>query len=383
MPQTLPLEIDFYALWIFLGIVQALFLSYFFIFNAPKNVLSNRFLGAALIASSLCLLEILLCYTNYMFRVIELVDFSEPCNFLFAPLIYLHHRTLFSIPSKKPYWLHFLPFLIYFTYFLFTFYGISDAAKYNAYINAYHPSTLPFLPIPGHFSPWIYVLRDWVDELMLLQLCIYTFLGYKNLRTETQNQKIDFWSNQHLPVRWYRISLYYSVLTICVVLVAKLSHRNDLGDHFIATFITLMIYILSFIVMSQSALFHQKTVKKYEKSSLTDDIQAHTLEKLIVLMKTEKPFLNPSFSLPWLAQKLAVSPHHLSQILNESLGQSFFDFTAQYRIEEAQVLLKNEATAHIKIEEIAEMVGYNSKSAFNTAFKKLTGQTPSVFRMGK
>ena len=132
--------------------------------------------------------------------------------------------------------------------------------------------------------------------------------------------------------------------------------------------------------MSQSTFFHQKNVKKYEKSSLTNEIQENTLAKLQHLMDTEKPFLNPNFSLPNLSKRLSVSPHHLSQILNESLGQSFFDFTAQYRIEEAKRILKNPETQSIKIEEIAEMVGYNSKSAFNTAFKKLTGKTPSEFR---
>ncbi len=100
-------------------------------------------------------------------------------------------------------------------------------------------------------------------------------------------------------------------------------------------------------------------------------------------MSTEKPFLNASFSLPGLAKRLAVSPHHLSQILNEKLGQSFFDYTAIYRIKEAQQLLVSPEHAHIKIEEIAEMVGYNSKSAFNTSFKKIVGQTPSQFRVQK
>lgn len=97
-------------------------------------------------------------------------------------------------------------------------------------------------------------------------------------------------------------------------------------------------------------------------------------------MHNEKPFLSASFSLPLLAKKLGISQHHLSQILNESLGQSFFDFTAQHRVEEAKLLLKNKEIAHLKIEEIAEMVGYNSKSAFNTAFKKNAGMTPSEFK---
>ena len=100
-------------------------------------------------------------------------------------------------------------------------------------------------------------------------------------------------------------------------------------------------------------------------------------------MQEEKLYLKEDFSLPSLAKKLGVSPHHLSQILNESLGQSFFDYAAQWRIVEAKKLLVSSESQHIKIEEIAEMVGYNSKSAFNTAFKKIVGQTPSQYRKEK
>ena len=95
-------------------------------------------------------------------------------------------------------------------------------------------------------------------------------------------------------------------------------------------------------------------------------------------METEKPFLNPAFSLPELADKMKISVHQLSQIINEGLNKSFFEMTAEYRIEEAKRLLIDQP--NIKIEEIAEQVGYNSKSSFNTAFKKITGKTPSEFR---
>ena len=97
-------------------------------------------------------------------------------------------------------------------------------------------------------------------------------------------------------------------------------------------------------------------------------------------MDTEKPFLNPTFSLPDLSDKLKVSVHQLSQAINEGLNKSFFELTAECRVNEAKRLLKDQP--NIKIEEIAEQVGYNSKSSFNTVFKKITGKTPSEFRAG-
>jgi YesN/AraC family two-component response regulator len=95
-------------------------------------------------------------------------------------------------------------------------------------------------------------------------------------------------------------------------------------------------------------------------------------------METEKPFLQSDFSLPQLADRLKLSVHIVSQVINDGLGKSFFEMTAEYRVATAKQLLKDQP--NIKIEEIAEQVGYNSKSSFNTAFKKITGKTPSEFR---
>ena len=62
------------------------------------------------------------------------------------------------------------------------------------------------------------------------------------------------------------------------------------------------------------------------------------------------------------------------------MGKSFFEMLAWYRVEEAKRLIREDPEARLTVEDIAEQVGYNSKSSFNTVFKKLTGQTPSEFR---
>ena len=77
---------------------------------------------------------------------------------------------------------------------------------------------------------------------------------------------------------------------------------------------------------------------------------------------------------------LSVPQHHLSQILNEKLNQNFFDFVNNYRIQEAKKLLVSPDGGLLTILAIAEEVGFNSKSAFNNAFKKVTNTTPSEFR---
>jgi len=94
----------------------------------------------------------------------------------------------------------------------------------------------------------------------------------------------------------------------------------------------------------------------------------------------EKYYTSSSASLSGLAKTIHESPHHVSQVINEKLGQSFFELLAVHRVKEAQVILKTDLGKKLTIEEVAERVGYNSKSAFNAAFKKITAETPSSFR---
>lgn len=122
MLTTLPFKTDIFALLIFLGTVQGFFLAYFFLSKKEANHLSNRFLGYLLLSLSLVSLEIFLCYTNSMFVVIHLVDFSEPANFLFAPLTFLYIQSkVHQRFGKKQYW-HFLPFFLYFLYICLIYY---------------------------------------------------------------------------------------------------------------------------------------------------------------------------------------------------------------------------------------------------------------------
>jgi AraC-like DNA-binding protein len=97
-------------------------------------------------------------------------------------------------------------------------------------------------------------------------------------------------------------------------------------------------------------------------------------------MNSLKPYLNPELTLMELAAKLSVSPHNLSQVFNCEIKKSFFDFVNEYRVGEAKKLLSSPQYSHYSILGIALDAGFNSKSAFYTAFGKHAGMTPSEFR---
>jgi YesN/AraC family two-component response regulator len=120
--------------------------------------------------------------------------------------------------------------------------------------------------------------------------------------------------------------------------------------------------------------------KKYEKSTLSTEDSERISSRLNEMMSKEKLYLSSELSLPDLAQKLAVSTHHLSQMLNERIGKNFFEYINWLRVEEAKKLLKDENLNHLSIAGIAQEAGFYSLSAFNTIFKKSTGYTPSSYR---
>lgn len=96
-------------------------------------------------------------------------------------------------------------------------------------------------------------------------------------------------------------------------------------------------------------------------------------------MEVNKYFVNNLASLSGLSKQINETSHHVSQVINEQLNMNFFELLAKYRVEEAKRILLADKNKKITIEELSEMVGYNSKSAFNNAFKKLTLKTPSEF----
>ena len=135
---------------------------------------------------------------------------------------------------------------------------------------------------------------------------------------------------------------------------------------------------IAYFILTKPELFTK--YKKYEKSRLnTFKIKSYQ-KKLIEYMDNKNPYLNPLLSLTDLANALLIPHRELSQIINETCHQHFYDFVNQYRIEESKRLLKDSSNGEKTILEIAYSIGFNSKSAFNTAFKKHTSITPTEFR---
>ena len=116
--------------------------------------------------------------------------------------------------------------------------------------------------------------------------------------------------------------------------------------------------------------------RRYARSPLPDAVRARVRRKLerAVALHYKKSGL----SLDELSTMLNESPHYVSQVINQDLGTSFHEFVNRHRIDEARRLLVAEPARTVL--SIAMDVGFNSKSAFHTAFRRATGRTPTEYR---
>jgi TolB-like protein/AraC-like DNA-binding protein len=103
------------------------------------------------------------------------------------------------------------------------------------------------------------------------------------------------------------------------------------------------------------------------------------LEMLRKEMQQEKWFQNPSLSLRELAENVNISSNKLSWLLNEHLGQNFNEYINTLRLENFKEKALNPANSHLTLLALAYESGFNSKSVFNTFFKKAEGMTPKAW----
>ncbi len=117
-----------------------------------------------------------------------------------------------------------------------------------------------------------------------------------------------------------------------------------------------------------------------EAPNPSDVQQKELVEKLVVFMEQNKPYLESHITVERLANKLNVSPKLLSSTINSQLHVNFFELIGNYRVAEAKKRLADEELRQKSISEIMKSCGFNSKSVFNQAFKKSVGVTPSHYR---
>lgn len=128
------------------------------------------------------------------------------------------------------------------------------------------------------------------------------------------------------------------------------------------------------LFQSDLAVEHKKKKELLTKKE-TDDYT----DRLLNHIKENKPYLDPELSLRSLAVQIDIHPNQLSWLLNENMGKNFNEFINHYRVEAFKALSKDPKKAYLTLIGLAYECGFNSKTVFNTYFKKETGLTPKQF----
>jgi AraC-like DNA-binding protein len=232
----------------------------------------------------------------------------------------------------------------------------------------------------------IYGVIIWVTWLGFhVHLLTYIYFCQPLLRVYRQRILDNYSAISLLNFRWLQLLCYGFIGQILVerllpVLKITSSSLSDTAGMAVYLFII----ALTYLALGQSRLQFVGTWQpvsangKYYRSGLRDDSAGYYLDKLNKLMAAEQYYLESDLSLQSLAERLKISPHHLSQILNGKLARNFYDYINELRVAHAkQAMLKNPQQAII---DIAFESGYNSKNSFYNAFKRHTGMTPSDYR---
>ena len=177
----------------------------------------------------------------------------------------------------------------------------------------------------------------------------------------------------------FAISVTYTFLPVAGL-------RSFFNATFVIPFLVILIFTNSVVwkTMKQPAIFsgldYDEEKQKYVGSALTEQEKSMLKSKLMLLLEVEKVYLQPDLTVDELAEKVGAAPKKISQVINESFGQTFFDLINTNRIEEAKRIMRDSTDPKLTVLEIMYRSGFNSKSSFNSIFRKKTGLTPGEFK---
>lgn len=369
----MPTSFNLLALLDLLGVVQALLLASVLLTIKRGNIAANRLLAAFLITLAISIGGATLGSTEFHDLLPQLRKAHQPFYYLGGPLLFLYIATLIrgKAPTGKKQLLHFIPFVLCFIYVI-PYFFLNAEARVQADITYYGWTWYIFKSAV--------LLVQFLSYLILTVWSVVVF-SRKVAAQPSARERAILYQARFVVATFLAL---WVVGIISYILNLKYPHQLGFPDLLVPVGLSLFVYALAYIALRRpdvmTAMEELPSAKKYEKSSLTTERGDVYLKRLREVMENEKPYADGSLTLQKLAKALAIPPHHLSQIINEQLNQNFFDFINNHRIEEAKRMLIDPARQHISILAISEEVGFNSKSAFNAAFKKHTQMTPSEFR---
>lgn len=364
--------------------VQCACFALLLIFTNPPENKSNYLLAAFLLAHAFIPMHELILW-GADFKMIALDHYPRLflwigfAYYLDAALLFFYIRSLvyqdFSLRPRHA--IHLLPLAIFAIFLGLTFYNHSLEERIQLIdddIYVYNPA---------------YLILDFLCKAARIGYCVACLVLITNYKDQL---KITHSHIERVDIRWL-VMLVLGFLIItgfdAALACAKILHLFigfhphwfevlGLTGYYVTFFLAMLLVFSSVRYFSNFVAISQKEQPKKP----TDDklLNVAFAEKIDAMMREHKPYLEPDITLDMLAEKLNVPSRDLSLIFNRHFDSNFYEFINRYRTEEAKRMLadpkhKSKTITHIYLD-----AGFNSKSVFNTFFKKHVGKTPSEYR---
>lgn len=333
-----------------LGAFNGLVLGVYFLFFSRRRKISNYFLGALLIALSLRIGKSVLYYFDSSLLKIYLQVGLSACWFI-GPFLWYYIRSEKEQIKKVPHsWIWSIVVL-----------AVIMITAGLMFPYQQHPAVWNLYMVKLIYAQWGIFLLLSVVELKDVIKKIGQPAQLKSLETGLM------------------ATLTINLIIFMCYLWALLGHSK--GVYISSAIIFSVVLYAGGLILAhrrrRDDLFSPVPARYANKKISADDAQL-MLNRLERVMIEKGIFRNPNLKLHDLAHEINVPVHQLSQLLNDGAGKGFALYVNEYRIQEACRILST--AENLTIEAIGEEVGFNSKSTFFAAFKKLKGMTPAMYQ---
>lgn len=368
-----------------ISIFQALLFAIYLITNNPKGHASNFFMAVFLIVIAI---DFGASFSGYYVYPVapNLGMFLSMTIYLGSPALFLYIKSSLytDFRLKRADLLHLLPFCIinlsFFPfYYLTNMIGDSVIPNSNQIIRSY---LIPLNYILLHIQIIAYLIASYI------LLRHYRKLFLENY-SDAASSKYNYLFQLILILvitNVITIVKNYALFNIEGPLYEYSLHMVNLGALFVICWMVfkalkspeLFTGVSSDMQTARDILRGDNNGKSF-KIEYDDQTEAR-IQKVQSHMEESNAYLDASLSLEALAAQMGLPAKELSLVINHNLGLHFFDFVNEYRINHAKEILSDDARKELTVLEILYEVGFNSKSSFNTEFKKRTGLTPTEYR---